>query len=104
MDKRLKTLIKDKKISDEALLAFAEAFTVESVDTDENPDAPDTSAGETVDGDREAFTEKELKAMIDKAVAEAKANDAPAQPLQTDFSIVNDRKEPRFRVLKMNNR
>ena len=92
-------MIKNKKISDKDLLAFAEAFKVESLDTDEKPDvdAEDSEAG-TSDN---TFTKAELDAMIAKAVADSLQTAAKEQPELGATKIVNDRAEPRYRVLKM---
>jgi len=101
MDKKIKELIKEKKITDQDLIKFASAFKVESLDTDKNPneDAEDTGAGTSVDN---TFTEKELKEMIAKAVADDRKTAAKEQP-ELGSKLENNRKEPRYRVLKMNN-
>ena len=100
MDKKLKELIKNKKISDKDLLAFAEAFTVASLDTDQNPnvDAEDVAAETATDN---TFTMAEMDARIAKAIADDRKTAAKEQPELGPTKLENDRAEPRYRVLKM---
>lgn len=104
MNKTLKQLISSKKISDEDLLAFANAFNKEpeSQSGSENSDAPDTPAGETADGNKDSFTMDELNEIIAKQVAVINKTKAQEQPSYVP-KIDNKREgKPTYRVLKMN--
>jgi len=102
MDKKLKQLIADNKLSDEQLIALIENImpAAQSGGSKQTEDSEQKDESENP-SNREAFTEKELDEWIEKKVAEKLSKMPKNQDININPIIDNPNKPPQYKILKM---